>query len=74
MRGGWYVNWPTPTDQLYAQTQQRGVSANFPDAEKFIDAFMDRFLDAIRDDLPAYRIFLTMVHVPEALYLRAATR
>jgi hypothetical protein len=36
----WYVNRPTPTDQLYAQTQQRGLSANFPDAEKYIDAFL----------------------------------
>ena len=64
----WYVNRPTPTDQLYAQTQQRSVSANFPDPEKFMDAFLDRFIDAIRDDLPAYHIYLAMVHIAEALY------
>ena len=47
----WHVNHPKPTpiDQLYAQTQQRSVSANFPDADKFMDAYLDRFLDAIRD-------------------------
>jgi DNA helicase HerA-like ATPase len=64
----WYVNRPTPTDQLYAQTQQRGLSANFPDAEKFMDAFIDRFIDAIRDDLPAYQIYLAMAHITDALY------
>ena len=64
----WYVNRPTPTDQLYAQTQQRSVTANFPDTEKFIDAYLDRFIDAIRDDLPAYSVYLTMSHITEALY------
>ena len=64
----WYVNQPTPTDQLYAQTQQRSLTANFPDAEKFLDAYVDRFLDAVRDDLPTYHIYLTMVRITEALY------
>src|SRR5216684_68101 len=64
----WYVNRPTPTDQLYAQTQQRSVSANFPDTDKFLDAYIDRFIDAIRDDLPAYHIYLAMVRITEALY------
>ena len=64
----WYANRPTPTDQLYAQTQQRSIAANFPEPEKFIDAYLDRFLDAIRDDLPAYHIYLTMVHIADALY------
>ena len=56
---------PTPTDQFYAQTQQRSVLANFPDAEKFMDAFLDRFIDAIRDDLPAYHIYLAMAQITE---------
>src|SRR5580700_7535864 len=64
----WYVNRPTPTDQLYAQAQQRGVTANFPDADNFMEAYLDRFLDAIREDLPAYSIFLTIAHITEALY------
>ena len=29
----WYANRPTPTDQLYAQAQQRTITANFPDPE-----------------------------------------
>lgn len=64
----WYASRPTPTDQLYAQTQQRSVSANFPDSEKFMEAFIDRFLDAIRDDLPSYNVYLAMMHTTEALY------
>jgi hypothetical protein len=64
----WYMHRPTPTDQLYAQTQQRGVSANFPDAEKYMDAFLDRIIDAIRDDLPAYHIYVEMLCITEALY------
>ena len=69
----WYVNQPTPTDQLYAQTQQRSVSANFPDTEKFMKAYLDRFLDVIRDDLPAYHIYLMMARITEdrmSLFLR----
>ena len=64
----WYVNRPTPTDQLYALARQRSITANFPDADKFMDAYLDRFLDAIRDDLPAYGIFLTFARITEALY------
>ncbi len=64
----WYVNRPVPTDQLYAQTEQRSISANFPDADKFMDAYLDRFIDAIRDDLPAYKVFQTMAVIAEELY------
>ena len=64
----WYMHRPTPTDQLYAQTQQRSVSANYPDPEKFLDAFLDRFIDAIHDDLPAYHIYLAMAHITKYLY------
>src|SRR5580700_9025945 len=64
----WYMHRPTPTDQLYAQAQQRSVTASFPDPEKFIDAYIDRFLDAIRDDLPAYHVYLAMVHIVDGLY------
>ena len=64
----WYGNRPTPTDQLYAQAQQRSITANFPEPEKFIDAYIDRFLDAIRDDLPAYHVYLAMIHIADALY------
>lgn len=64
----WYVNRPTPTDQLYAQTEQRVISANFPDTEKFMDAHLDRLLDAIQDNLPAYSVFRSMAQITEALY------
>src|SRR5262249_28433810 len=64
----WYVNRPTPTDQLYAQAQQRTVSANFPDYEKFLEAHIDRLLEAPLDDPPAYHIFVTMTKVTGALY------
>ena len=64
----WYVNRPVPTDQLYAQTEQRVIAANFPDAEVFMDAHLDRLLDAIRDDLPTYAIFRTMADLTKAIY------
>jgi hypothetical protein len=64
----WYMNRPVPTDQLYAVTQQRSVSANFPDTEKFMDAHLDRFYEAIHDDLPAFSIYLTMARITEPLY------
>src|SRR5271155_669861 len=57
----WYANRPTPTDQLYSQAQQRSIAANFPEAEKFTEAYIDRFLDAIMNDLPAYHIYLAMI-------------
>lgn len=64
----WYVNKPTPTDQIFAQTQQRSISANFPDTDKFMEAYLDRFIDAIRDDLPAYQAFLLISQITEAIY------
>lgn len=64
----WYTHRPTPTDQLYAQVQQRTISANFPAPEKFTEAYIDRFIDAIRDDPPAYQIYLTAVQIADALY------
>lgn len=64
----WYATRPTPTDQLYAQTQQRSVSANFPDADAFMEAYADRFLAAVRDDLPAYRIYHAMMSIAQSLY------
>lgn len=64
----WYAHRPTPTDQLYAQAQQRTISANFPAPEKFTDAYIDRFLDAIRHDPPAYQIYLAAVQIADLLY------
>ena len=49
-------------------TQQRSVTANFPEPDKFIEAYLDRFIDAIRDELPAYSVFLAMTHTAEAIY------
>ena len=64
----WYATRPTPTDHILALTQQRSVSANFPDTDEFMEAYLDRFIDAIRDDLPAYQIFLSISHITEAIY------
>ena len=64
----WYAHRPTPTAQLYAQAQQRTISANFPTPETFTDAYIDRFLDAIRDDPPAYQIYLAAVQIADAFY------
>jgi len=63
-----YVRRPTPTDQLYAQTKQRTIAANFPDTQAFLDRHIERFLDAIRDDPPARSIGAAMMEMSEALY------
>src|SRR6516165_12076262 len=62
------MNRPVPTDQLYAQTEQRVISANFPDTEKFMDAHLDGLLDAIQEKPPAYGVFRAMAQITEALY------
>lgn len=64
----WYMRRPVPTDRLYRDTQQRVVAANFPAVESFIDSHIDRFLEALASDLPAYGIFGSMVLTTEALY------
>jgi hypothetical protein len=64
----WYMNRPMPTDQLYAVTHQRSISAHFPDTQKFMDAHLVRFYEAIQDDLPAFSIYLTMARITERLY------
>ena len=64
----WYVNRPTPTDQLYLQTEQRVVAAKFPSAEAFVGAHADRLLDAIRDEPPAYDVYVRMIRTADALY------
>jgi hypothetical protein len=64
----WYANRPIPTDQLYAQAQQRGIAANFPDTDKYLEAFLDRFIDAMGDDLPTYQLYLAMARIAKAIY------
>jgi hypothetical protein len=64
----WYVNRPMPTDQLYAQAQQRSITANLPHPEDFVDVYGDRLIEAIADDLPASQVYLAMVRIAEALY------
>lgn len=65
----WYANRPTPTDQLYAQAQQRGIAANFPTADAYVDAYVDRFIDMVGDRLPAYHVCRRMAEIAETLYV-----
>lgn len=59
----------TPTDQMYAQTEQRVLSANFPSNEEFMDAFVSRTIEAAYDDNPpAYPIVLALIQATGALY------
>src|SRR5579862_6580328 len=64
----WYMTRPTPTDQLYALAQQRTIAANFPDPEKFNEAFVERMVEAAGDDLPTYQLFGGISHVADQLY------
>jgi hypothetical protein len=64
----WYVNRPTPTGELYADAQQRTLAANFPTADQFLAAHIDRFIEAVGDNLPAYTITRQMADIAKALY------
>ena len=64
----WYKTRPVPTDQLYATAQQRAIAANFPQPEKFIDAWLDRFLEAIAANPPALPVYVRMAEIADALY------
>lgn len=66
----WYVQRPTPTDQLYLQTEQRVIAANFPSKEKFLEDHTNRLLDTLIEEKqpPVYDLFLRMVRTSEALY------
>ena len=64
----WYVNRPIPTDRLYSETQQRSIAANFPNPEQFMDAYLDRLLEAFNANLPTYELFQFMAEIAEELY------
>jgi hypothetical protein len=64
----WYVTRPMPTDQLVAQTEQRSITANFPTDEQFINAHLNRLLDALDESLPAHQVYMAIAHISEALY------
>src|SRR5713226_125313 len=52
----WYVNRPTPTDQLYAQSEQRTIAANFPTVETFVESYIHRLFETWEDSYPAYNV------------------
>lgn len=65
----WYVNRPTPTDQLYLQSDQRVIAANFPTTEKFLEDHSNRLLESLLEkDPPAYDLFVRMLRISEQLY------
>ncbi len=65
-----YSSRPTPTDQIYAQTEQRVISANFPTVETFLSAHADRLLDSLLEtEPPAYSLYLTMMRISQRLYV-----
>ena len=52
----WYATRPVPTDRLYEDTVQRSITANFPAPDQFMDAYLDRLLEAIRENVPTYSV------------------
>jgi hypothetical protein len=64
----WYATRPVPTDRLYEDTVQRSISANFPAPDQFMDAYLDRLLEAIRENVPTYSVFQAMAEIAEELY------
>jgi hypothetical protein len=47
----WYKNKRrgTPTDQMYIQTEQRVLAANFPTTEQYMDDYVSRTIEAVYD-------------------------
>jgi len=64
----WYVNRPVPTDQLYTQTQQRVIAANFPTPEQFLHDFTSRFVEAVRPHPPIYTLVVDLLDIADTLY------
>lgn len=64
----WYMQRPVPTDRLYAETEQRIIAAKFPAPDRYLDDHIDRLLDAVEDDLPAYGVFRSLIATSETLY------
>ena len=53
---------------LYAETEQRIIAAKFPEPDRYLDDHIDRLLDAVEDDLPAYGVFRSLMATSETLY------
>ena len=66
----WYVNRPTPTDQLYAQSEQRTIAANFPDAwnSSWTPTFDRLSSTPSWDDSSRLPSILFISNITEALY------
>jgi hypothetical protein len=64
----WYATRPMPTEQLVAQTEQRSITANFPDHDRFLEAHLTRFLEACGERLPASELYYAMSRASGALY------
>lgn len=59
----------TSTAELYAQTEQRVIAANFPSRESFLDAHSERMLDGfLAEQPPAYSLFVSMLGASQRLY------
>jgi hypothetical protein len=64
----WYARRPVPTGQIYADTNQRVIAANFPATDSFVNASIRRLYEAWRPDLPIAPIYTAMSNVAEFLY------
>ena len=59
----------TPTTEMYAQTEQRVIAANFPSPDDFVESLNERILERVLESQPpAYTILATMEHVSRDLY------
>lgn len=59
----------TPTTEMYAQTEQRVIAANFPSPDDFVESLNDRLLERVLDSQPpVFTILATMEHVSRELY------
>jgi hypothetical protein len=64
----WHARRQVPTAQIFADTHQRVIAANFPATDAFIEASFQRFCQAWKPELPIAPICSTMSNVIETLY------
>ncbi len=64
----WYMNRPVPTDVLATQTQQRAITANFPETKQFMLNLIERVLESADGRYPTNSVYMFLIEAIRVLY------
>ena len=64
----WYMNRPVPTDVLATQTQQRAITANFPETKQFMLNLIERVLESSGGRYPTNSVYMFLIEAIRVLY------